>query len=282
MSPIPHPLQARIDCHVHILDPARFPYAPDAWYHPIGSEAGTAANLAQVLDFHGVQYALLVGPNSGYHRDNRCLLDAIAHSADRFKGIAVVRNDASRAELQDLQAAGVIGVAMNVALLGVDFYRDTGPLLERLRELNLWAQMQVQHDQLVDLKPLLQDSGVKLLFDHCGRPNPEKGLGQAGLAALLALAETGRAVVKLSSLSKCSGLPYPYPDAWPFVQALVDAYTPQNLVWASDWPFLRALSRIDYGPLLALFDQLLPDLAARQAVMWDTPRRLFGFGEPAF
>lgn len=281
MSPISHPLQARIDCHVHVLDPARFPYAPDAWYHPIGAEAGTAANLAQVMDFHGVQYALLVGPNSGYNRDNRCLLDAIAHSAGRFKGIAVVRNDASRAELQDLQAAGVIGVAMNAALLGVDFYRDTGPLLARLRDLGMWAQMQVQHDQLVDLKPLLLDSGAKLLFDHGGRPNPKTGLGQAGFTALLALADSGRAVVKLSSLSKCSDLPYPYPDAWPFVQALVEAYTPQNLVWASDWPFLRAPARIDYGPLLSLFDQLLPDPAARQAVMWDTPRRLFGFGEPA-
>jgi predicted TIM-barrel fold metal-dependent hydrolase len=42
---------------------------------------------------------------------------------------------------------------------------------------------------------------------------------------------------------------------------------------------LRAPARIDYGPLLALFDQLLPDPAARQAVMWDTPRRLFGFGD---
>jgi predicted TIM-barrel fold metal-dependent hydrolase len=29
--------------------------------------------------------------------------------------------------------------------------------------------------------------------------------------------------------------------------------------------------------LLALFEQLLPDAQARQAVMWDTPHRLFGF-----
>ncbi|MEY2953504.1 MAG: hypothetical protein RLZZ401_1591, partial [Pseudomonadota bacterium] len=264
-------VQTRIDCHVHVFDPTRFPYAADAWYRPVGAETGTVANLGQVLDAHGVQHALIVGPNSGYGLDNRCLLDALAQGRGRYKGIAVVRNDASRAELQDLQAAGVIGVAFNVALLGVDFYRNTGPLLERLRELGLWAQVQVQADELVPLKPLLQDSGARLVFDHCGRPDPASGTGQAGFAALLALAATGRACVKLSGLTKCSTRPYPYPDAWPYVQALVEAYTPQALVWASDWPFLRAPARIDYGPLLALFDQLLPNPAARQAVMWDTP-----------
>ena len=28
-------LEPRIDCHVHVLDPARFPYTPDAWYKPL-------------------------------------------------------------------------------------------------------------------------------------------------------------------------------------------------------------------------------------------------------
>jgi predicted TIM-barrel fold metal-dependent hydrolase len=270
---------SRIDCHVHVFDPQRFPYAADTWYRPTGGETGTATQLGHVLDAHGVQHALLVGPNSGYGLDNRCLLDAIAQGRGRYKGIAVVRNDASRAELQDLQAAGVIGVAMNVALLGVNFYRDTGPLLARLRELGMWAQVQVQADELVSLKPMLRDSGTKMLFDHCGRPDPAVGIGQAGFAALLAMADTGRACVKLSSLVKCSTQTYPYMDAWPYVRALLAAYSPTHLVWGSDWPFLRAPARIDYGPLLALFEQLVPNSADCRAIWWDTPRRLFGFGE---
>lgn len=269
--------EARIDCHVHVLDPARFPYASDAWYLPTPAETGTPEQLGHVLDAHGVRHALLVGPNSGYGLDNRCLLDAIAQSHGRYKGVAVVRNDASRGELQDLQAQGVVGVAFNVALLGVDFYRDTGPLLEHLRELGLWAQVQVQDHQLVPLLPLLRESGARLLFDHCGRPVPAAGVGQAGFAALLSLAETGRACVKLSGYAKISQQAYPHPDMAPYVQALIEAYTPQALVWASDWPFLRAPARIDYGPLLRLFELQVPDAAARQAMLWDTPRRLFGF-----
>jgi predicted TIM-barrel fold metal-dependent hydrolase len=269
--------QPRVDCHVHIFDPARFPFQPDTAYRPSGQELATAEQLDAVLDAHGVQHAVLVGPNSGYGLDNRCLLDALARGHGRYKGVVVLRNDASLGELQDLQAQGVVGVAFNPALLGVDYYLGIGPLLERLRSLGLWAQVQVQQDQLVALKPMLVDSGARLLFDHCGRPNPAAGVGQAGFQALLGLAETGRACVKLSSLVKSSGQAFPHADMWPFVQALLQAYTPQALVWASDWPFLRAPARVDYGPLLALFDTLVPDAAARQALMWDTPRRLFGW-----
>ncbi len=42
---------------------------------------------------------------SGCGLDNRCLLDALEHGGGRYKGIAVLRYDASRDELQDLQAA---------------------------------------------------------------------------------------------------------------------------------------------------------------------------------
>ncbi|HSO45378.1 MAG TPA: amidohydrolase family protein [Rhodoferax sp.] len=74
----------------------------------------------------------------------------------------------------------------------------------------------------------------------------------------------------------CPGA-YPYPDAWPYVQALLQAYTPQTLVLGSDWPFLRAPARIDYGPLMVPFAQLVADAADCKAIGYDTPRRLFGF-----
>jgi len=269
--------QPKIDCHVHVFDPVHFPYPEDAFYRPSGHEVATTDALGHVLAAHGVQHALIVGANSGYNLDNRCLLDALRRGAGAYQGAAVVRNDVGRDELQALQAQGVIGVTLNAALLGTDFYRDAAPMLQHLRDLGMWAAVQVQHDQLVAMRPLLQDSGVQLLFDHCGRPDPQAGLGQPGFQALLKLAETGRAAVKLSSLVKTSLLPFPHPDAWPYIHMLVEAFTPQALVWGSDWPFLRAPARIDYGPLLNLFGQLVPEASARQAILWDTPKRLFGF-----
>jgi predicted TIM-barrel fold metal-dependent hydrolase len=272
-----HVSQPKIDCHVHLFDPVRFPYAPDTFYRPSGHEVATANALGHVMKAHGVQHALIVGPNSGYGFDNSCMLDALAQGAGKFKGLAVVRNDIGRTELQDLQAQGVIGVTLNAALLGTQAYADAEPLLRHLHDLELWAAVQVQHDQLVALRPLLEHAGVRVMIDHCGRPNPASGLDQQGFQALLQMADSGRTVVKLSSLLKSSERPFPHEDAWVYVRALVDAYTPESLVWGSDWPFLRAVERVDYGPLLELFAFLVPDKEARHAILWETPRRCFGF-----
>jgi hypothetical protein len=98
-----------IDCHVHVFDPDRFPYAADAYYIPTGPETGTVEQWRQTHDVHGVRHALPVGPNSGYGEDNRCLLDAVARGAGRFRGVAVVSNRATPAELSGLRDDGMLG-----------------------------------------------------------------------------------------------------------------------------------------------------------------------------
>jgi predicted TIM-barrel fold metal-dependent hydrolase len=270
--------EAKIDCHNHVFDPVRFPYAPGAHYEPAGAEIGTASHLMAVFDAFGVVNALVVGPNSGYGDDNRCLLDVLAQGAGRFRGAAVVPVSASLAELAQLRAAGVVAVTYNAALLGVDHYRDAGPQLADLAELGMFVDVQVEGDQLVPMLALLNGCDTRILVDHCGRPDPDAGIGQAGFQALLWLAAGGRTTVKLSGLMKCSRLGFPYTDAHPYVAALLETFGPEGCVWGSDWPFLRAPERIDYGPLLRLFEQLIPDPGVRRAVFRDTPAELFGFG----
>lgn len=269
--------EPKIDTHLHLLDPRRFPYHPQAWYRPVENEQGSAEQLIDLFDAFAVQHAVIVGPNSGYHTDNRCLLDFLDRGEGRFKGVAVVDNDITRAELTALKARGIIGTTMQAALLGVDHFAGTGPLLRNLRDLGMVADVQVQGDQLVELAPLLDESGVDVLIDHCGRPDPARGLDQPGFAALLRAADTGRYRVKLSGLVKCSAQRYPWPDAWPFVQSLVEAFGPERCLWGSDWPFLRAPERIDYATVLSLTERLLPDHAVREQILWATPARLFGF-----
>ena len=270
--------QPKIDCHCHVLDPAGFAYAPGVGYQPAGQETGSAEYFSQVMDAYGVRHGLLVGPNSGYGADNRCLLDAIARGQGRFKGIAVVPNEASDGQLRELKAQGIVGVAFNFALHGLDQYADIGPLLDRLAALDLFVQVQVEGDQLKALAPLLKDCGARLLVDHCGRPNVGEGITGAGFQALLGLADSGRTIVKLSGFTKFSQQDFPFADTLAYSRALLDAFGPKNCVWASDWPFLKAPRRLDYGPLLQLFAQIVPDEALRHAILWRTPLRLFGFG----
>ncbi len=156
--------EPKVDCHNHVLDPARFAYAPGVAYHPAGQEIGTREQHAAVMTAYGARHALLVGPNSGYGRDNRCLLDALAHSGGRFKGIAVVAHDTGQAELLRLKAAGVVGIAFNPTIDGVAHFDDAGPLLRRLADLDMFVQFQVEGDQMAALAPLLLASGARLLI----------------------------------------------------------------------------------------------------------------------
>lgn len=272
--------EAKIDCHNHLFDPARFPYHPDAPYTPSGQEVATQEQFTRVMDAYGVQHALLVGPNSGYHTDNRCLLHALATGQGRFKGVAVVEADISLDALAALQVQGVVGIAFNPALYGVSSLKGMGLLLGKLAELGLFAQVQVCEDQLLDLQGLLQGAQARLLIDHCGRPDVGAGLQQAGFQALLRLADSGRTCVKLSGMQKFAAADALLEQSGAYVQALLEAFGGEGCVWGSDWPFIRQRSRVDYGPLLKLAERLMPDARQRRAVMWDTPRRLFGFAQP--
>lgn len=271
--------EPKIDCHCHIIDPARFPYADGVKYRPAGQEIGTLAQFEAVRAAYGVAHALIVGPNSGYGSDNRCLLDALRRSGARFKGIGVVDNDASSELLADLKANGIVGIAINATYHGVDYYRGIGPLIDRMHELGLMLQIQVEGDQLVRLLPLIERTNIPLLIDHCGRPIPENGLSQPGFRALCELGKSGRAFIKLSGVQKISRQRYPYDDTRPFVEALVDAFGLERCIWGSDWPFLRAGERLDYGPLLSLVARHFPDEAQRRMLLWENPRRIFGFGD---
>jgi predicted TIM-barrel fold metal-dependent hydrolase len=267
----------KIDCHCHVFDPARFPYRDDTAYRPAGQEIGTAAQFVQVMEAYGVRHALLVGPTSGYRTDNRCLLDALERYEGRLRGIAVVDNDIARFELAALHRAGVAGVAFNPAMEGVELVLGAGELFAALADLGMVAQIQVTGDQMVALEPWLARQAASLVIDHCGRPDSAGGIDQPGFQALLRLADRGRASVKLSGWQKYSRTSHPYEDAWPYAQALLRAFGPQHCVWGSDWPFLRAPERLDYGPLLMLFEKMVPDAKTRRQIQWETPRRLFGF-----
>ena len=266
----------KIDSHCHVLDPQRFAYASDVAYQPQGQEIGTADYFAHVMAAYGVQHALLVGPNSGYGLDNRCLLDAIAQGAGRFKGIAVLADDTPSERLQELQAQDIVGVAFNVSLHGVAYYQHIEPLLQRMAALGLWAQFQVEADQLVELMPMIERTQVPVLIDHCGRPRLSDGLQAPGVQALLALGRSGQAVVKISGYAKFSQQLFPFDDVDAHVAQLVQAFGLSRCIWASDWPYLKAPYRLDYGTLLKRAARSFQPHELQQ-LMWDNPQRLFQF-----
>jgi len=271
--------EPKIDCHAHVLDPARFPYGKDIQYKPAGQEIGPAKQLTEVMKTFGVKHLLLVQPNSGYGKDNSYMLDTIKSYEGLFKGVAIADLDADLATLSDLKNSGIVGIAVNATFHGTEYYQQSAGLIEKLAELDMFLQIQVENDQLLTFMPWIESIPVRVLIDHCGRPSARAGLDQPGFKALLKLAETERVHVKLSGYDKFAQTPYPFEDAWPFVRSLVEAFTVQRCMWASDWPYLRAKTRQDYGPLVKLAERLFPNPDERHTLFWETPNRLFGLGD---
>lgn len=268
-----------VDSHAHVFDTARFPFTNPHGYKPQPNECGTTFEFRTVLAAHAMTHGLLVNPFAGYATDNRCLLAGIAESQGRCKGVALVGHDTTDRELRTLAEGGVIGARFNTLFQGATSLEGAAGLrlLERIKELGWFAQIYFHDDEVLKLLPILDQADIRVVVDHCACPDPARGIDQPGFAAVLELGRRGNAAVKLSGPFRFSKRPWPYDDCDRFVQALVDAYTLDRCVWGSDWPFVRLPSRFDYGPTRQLLDRWLPDANDRAKVLWDTPRKWFGF-----
>ena len=272
-----NPLPAA-DCHVHVIDHRRFPFADGTGYTPRPDESGTVEELEACTAAHGLTHALLVQP-SGYGYDNRALVDALGRGRGRWKGIAVLRPGTPETELCGLADAGVVGLRFNLTDfdaggLGV---KGVGPVLGMAAEMGWFAELQCAAADFTAAAALLAPSGVRLLIDHLAGLDPALGLDQPGFRGVLDAAAAGRAVVKLSGAFRRSRVPFPHADLDPYVAALLAAFTPRACVWGSDWPFINSPWRPDYRDTLRLLDRWLPDARDRRAVLWETPAALFGF-----
>ena len=95
------------DAHCHVFGPGDiYPYAPDRSYTPPDAPLATFKSVQTTL---GLERAVLV--NASCHgTDNRVILDAIAQSDGRYRGVANVDASFSPAELRRLHDGGIRGV----------------------------------------------------------------------------------------------------------------------------------------------------------------------------
>jgi Amidohydrolase len=156
------------DSHVHVIGPKRrFPLAPGHRYTPKDAPVGA---LAAMLKRLGLGRVVIVQP-SFYGSDNACLLDAMAQ-LDNVRGVAVLAQDTSASELDELQAQGIRGLRVNIASLGpasLDAIKAAVTATARLCERHGWhVQMFVDSNAIEPLAPLLKALPVDSVFDHFG------------------------------------------------------------------------------------------------------------------
>lgn len=266
----------RVDCHAHVIAPNRFPYADGPGYKPRPDETGDLDAFLQVLAAHGIGHAVLVQP-SCYGYDNACVLDAMARSGGRFKGIAVIPPEATDEEMLSLKRQGVVGVRLHLMRSDPEALSRPGAerFLARVTALGWFVEVYATGQVWCGIERILRQSGARLLIGHLGEPDPSRGVDQAGFQAVLALGRETDAVVKLSAPFRTSACPFPHTDVEPFVAAALDAFGLDRCVWGSDWPFINTSQRVEYGNLLNCLGRWLPAPDDRDRVLWRNPARLF-------
>jgi hypothetical protein len=100
------------DCHVHVLEPARFPYIPNRRSTP------GEATVEELLALHralGISRVVLV-QNSVYGTDNACLVDALGRLGSRVRGVGVIDETTPSSTIFALEKAGIRGVRLKLAV----------------------------------------------------------------------------------------------------------------------------------------------------------------------
>lgn len=262
------------DCHAHVFgERAKYGYAADRQYTP------PPVYLKNYLAMHdAIGFARGVIVQSGVHgTDNQVIVDAIAQSNGRLRGIALLREDVSDAELTALDQAGVRGFRANlVAKIGVQF-DAAKKLAARVARLGWHAQFLLDIENFPDFDRVAAAFPGEMVIDHMGRPDAAKGINAPGFQALLRALKSGRVWSKLSAPYRTSRTPIPYDDITPFAHALVAA-APERLVFGTDWPHVMMEGAMpNTGTLVERLGVWVPDENTRRAILVDNPQRLYRF-----
>jgi len=271
------PSPAVVDTHAHIfrrgLQLAANPrYVPDY--------DATLTDYLKQLDAHGTSQGVLVQP-SFLGTDNSYLVAALKEQPKRLRGVVVVDPASTRAELEELAAAGAVGVRLN--LVGADLPDlKQGPwpvFLRQLGKLNWLVEVQREARDLPQIVGPLLDAGMNIVVDHFGRPNPAQGIDDPGFRYLLSVAPSRRVWLKLSGAYRNG------PDgnalAAAAVPLAVSAFGASRLLWGSDWPHTQFERVANYGAVRAQFDKWISHPADRAVILQTTPAELYHFPSTA-
>jgi predicted TIM-barrel fold metal-dependent hydrolase len=270
------PVATKWDCHLHVFD-ANSPTLG-------GHYAPPSASLAQVQALGasaGINRFVLVQP-SVYGRDNSLMLRALQGVPGVHRGIAVVDETVSRAELEFMHSVGVRGIRFN-RVSPVGKHPDPAATLRQLapalRTLGWHVQWFVPAHELAGLAALREEVGLPFVLDHVASMHALIGQETSAWLALEELGRSGHCYLKLSAWYRLQATaPYEAMDA--VVARLLPWFVSPSqvrLVWGSDWPHtgIAVPDLPDYLQLLAPLPRLLSPAQCEQVLSF-TPEHLYG------
>lgn len=261
------------DTHHHIYD-ARFPADPKSTLRPPDA---TVADYKLLQKRLGTSRNVIVQPST-YGVDNRGLIAALKEfGPEAARGVAVVNDKVSDAELKELNSAGVKGIRFNLSVAGDATSLDmVPPLCERIKKMGWHIQVVAKPETIAANAELWSKTPCPIVFDHLGHVTE---LNDPAMDLIVKLMQQKKAWVKLSGAYIRSKVGAPtYADRTPIARAFIKA-APGQVVWGSDWP--HPTSKPDNKPDDAILLSLLGEWAESDAlikrILVDNPARLYGF-----
>lgn len=264
------PVAPVVDTHAHVytLD---MPLAGSAWHKP--PQDAPVERYVETLAAHGVTHAVLSAA-SLYGDYNDYQIDAVRRFP-HLRTTVIVKPTVDRYILEMMKRDGVVGIRFQFRTVP-DPPDLTSPdyrmLLRRVADLDWHVHLHDEGERLARPIAALESAGVKLVIDHFGRPQRDKGVNCDGFQAVLRAIERGRTWVKLSAGYRQE----PPSAAKAYAQELLKTGGAQRLFWASDWPFAAFEDKVTYRETMEDFRDWLPDNATRHAIHENAYRFYFG------
>ena len=270
------PPPGAVDAHCHVFGPAaQFPFAPERKYTPCDASKDQLFALRDLLGFE----RNVIVQATCHGNDNRALLDAIAHSGGRARGVASVAADIGDAQLQALHEGGVRGVRFNFLKRLADFTpREVlMRIAERIAPLGWHVVVYFEAQDLPELWDFFTSLPTIVVVDHMGRPDvsqPVDGPQFERFVRLLREHPNIWSKVSCPERLSLSGPPT-YDDVAPFARRLVETF-PDRVLWGSDWPHPNLKSHMpDDGTLVDIIPRIAPTAELQRKLLVDNPMRLY-------
>ena len=261
-----------VDTHFHVFALGATP-RPGATYWP--SYRARIETWLALSGGAGITHGALIQP-SFLGADNGQLLAALAAHPDHLRAVVGAEETTDSETLSAWHRAGVRGIRFNLAHHPPPDLDAAGwrRVLAAIGDLGWHVELHHSGAGVASFLPRLAGAARRVVVDHFGAPAEADPARDATFGAIVAAASRCDLYVKLSAPYRIAEGVAPRHAA-----ALLDALGPGHLMWASDWPWTRFESRFAYADTRRWLDQWIDDAEARRTILWDTPAKVFGFGD---
>jgi predicted TIM-barrel fold metal-dependent hydrolase len=275
-APVEMPPRGSCDCHVHVFDKTQIHrLRQGSAYDPPDATVDDLLRMHRTL---GIDRGVIVQA-SGYGTDHEVMIEALAKAGSNYRGVAIINDSVTDAELARLHAAGVRAARFSFA----SFLKiaPTIPEFERgvarVRELGWHIKVFTVGDDLLKYADIFEQVDVPLVFDHMGFLEPHRGVDAPAFRRLIDFLGRDNCWVTISNGDRRSPQGYPWNDIEPFAQALIAA-APERVLWCTDWPHLTYEKIMpNDAELLEFIFRCCPDRSQLHRILVDNPARLYGF-----